>query len=390
MKKTKVKVQVSKAATASAVERFARADRSFAVTSENWNADPYLLGTPSGVVDLRTGHLRPASPSDMITKITSVGPAPVGTRAPTWERFLNEATKGDLDLQRFLAQIAGYCLTGDVSEECLFFVHGNGGNGKGVFMKTLTAIIGNYATSTAIETFTQSRNDRHPTELASLAGARMVTASETDEGRSWAEARIKELTGNENPVSARFMRQDFFEFMPTFKIIIVGNHKPILNNVDDAARRRFNIIPFTNKPTTVDPHLKVNLVKEYPAILRWMIDGCLDWQKNRLVKPDVVIEATKEYFDSQDVFGQWIAECCEIHPGNKELFERSADLYESWVCYCDGHGEEPGKERDLGTKLTKIDVGKMKKRLLGVVTAIRTGIRLRVVQKPDHGEDPFG
>jgi P4 family phage/plasmid primase-like protien len=382
----KIKAAVSKAATASAVERFARSDRSFAVTSEKWNTDPYLLGTPDGVVDLRTGHIRPASPSDMITKVTAVGPAPVGTRAPTWERFLHEATNGDLELQRFLAQIAGYCLTGDVSEECLFFVHGQGGNGKGVFIKAIGTILGDYSVSTAIQTFTASKNERHPTELAALAGARMVTASETEDGRSWAEARIKELTGNESPISARFMRQDFFEFMPTFKIVIFGNHRPILNNVDDANRRRFNIIPFTHKPKTVDSKLKNKIEKEYPAILRWMIDGCLDWQANGLVRPTSVLEATQEYFDSQDVFGQWIKQCCAVEPGNKELWTVSADLYESWVQYCAGHGEEPGKERDLGSKLTKLECGKTTKRIQGIVTAARTGICLREYIQSDQGD----
>ena len=121
----------------------------------------------------------------------------------------------------------------------------------------------------------------------------MVTASETEEGRAWAESRIKELTGNERPISARFMRQDFFEYWPTFKLVFVGNHKPVLRNVDDAARRRFNIIPFTHKPENPDKELKDKLRAEYPAILRWMIDGCLDWQKNGLVRPAVVKEATR-------------------------------------------------------------------------------------------------
>ena len=381
----KVRNFIAKVSTASAVERFARSDRVFATTSDAWDKDKYLLGTPEGVVDLRTGILRPSDPADNISKVTSVAPAPVGTRAPTWLRFLEDSTGGDKELQRFLAQMVGYSLTGDVSEECLFFVHGPGGNGKGVFLRTIGALMGDYAGSASMDTFTASKGDKHPTDLAKLAGARMVTASETEEGRAWAEARIKELTGNERPISARFMRQDFFEYEAQFKLIIVGNHRPILNNVDDAMRRRFNLIPFTNKPTVKDSKLKEKLEAEYPAILRWMIDGCLDWQKNGLLRPASVLEATKEYFDSQDVFGQWVKECCEIHPGDKEIWEKSADLYDSWVRYCAGHGEEPGKERDLGTKLTKIEVGKMSKRIFGAVTATRTGIRLTRKQEFDDG-----
>jgi len=149
-------------------------------------------------------------------------------------------------------------------------------------------------------------------------------------------------------------------------------------------KRRVNMIPFINKPAVKDQKLKDKLEAEYPAILRWMIDGCLNWQKNGLVRPKSVVAATKEYFDSQDIFGQWVNECCELHPDDKRKFERSSDLYESWVRFCDLHGEESGKERDLRMKLTKIEVGKMKMRLLGVVTAVRTGIKLRNVQPLDQ------
>jgi putative DNA primase/helicase len=136
----------------------------------------------------------------------------------------------------------------------------------------------------AMDTFTASRGDKHPTDLAMLRGARLVTASETEEGKAWAEARIKSLTGGDD-FSARFMRQDFFEFKPAFKLCIIGNHKPVLQNVDDAARRRFNNIPFTRMPENPDRELEAKLMKEAPGILRWMIEGCLDWKRNGLMRP---------------------------------------------------------------------------------------------------------
>jgi putative DNA primase/helicase len=151
-----------------------------------------------------------------------------------------------------------------------------------VFLNALTAILSAYAATAAMDTFTASKGDKHPTDLAMLRGARLVTASETEEGRAWAEARIKQITGGD-PITARFMRQDFFTFVPQFKLTIVGNHQPVLKNVDDAARRRFNIVPFTRKPSHPDPQLEEKLRAEYPAILRWMVDGCLDWQKHGLV-----------------------------------------------------------------------------------------------------------
>jgi putative DNA primase/helicase len=230
---------------------------------------------------------------------------------------LNDATNGDAELIRYLQQIAGYVLTGATSEHVLFFIYGLGGNGKTVFLNTLTAILSEYAQTAAMDTFTASKYDRHPTDLAMLKGARLVTASETEEGRKWAEAKIKQMTGGD-PITARFMRRDYFTYQPEFKLVIIGNHKPCLDNVDDAMRRRLNIIPFTNKPSTPDPDLESKLREEWPAILRWMIEGCLDWQQNGFLRPNVVSDATSSYFEDQDLLGQWLNECCEPRANYKE------------------------------------------------------------------------
>ena len=187
--------EVRKISFAGGVEKFAKSDRSMAVTSEIWDRDPFLLGTPDGTVDLRTGELREPDPRDGITKITAVAPAP-SADCPRWLQFLDE-TFGDADLIRFIQQWNGYCLTGEISEHALVFGFGNGGNGKGVWLNTVAGIMADYATTAAMDTFTASKNDRHPTELAMLRGARMVTASETEEGRSWAESRIKQMTGGD-------------------------------------------------------------------------------------------------------------------------------------------------------------------------------------------------
>ncbi len=190
---------------------------------------------------------------------------------------------------------------------------GPGGNGKTVFLNTLTSIMRDYAKVAAMETFTASHSERHPTDLAMLRGARLVTASETEEGRTWAETRIKQMTGGDL-ISARFMRQDFFTYRPQFKLTIIGNHKPVLRNVDDAARRRFNLAPFVHKPPQPDRDLELKLREEAPAILRWMIEGCLTWQKNGLVRPESVVAATSAYFEAQDLFGQWLEDHCDFEP----------------------------------------------------------------------------
>jgi putative DNA primase/helicase len=272
----RVRYVSSKTAFAAGVERFCKSDPAFAVTIDNWDTDPWPLGTPGGTVDLRTAELRPAIQNDFITKSTAVAPA-ITAECPTWVHFLHEATDRDVELARFLQQWAGYCLTGITREHALVFVFGPGGNGKTVFNNVLAGILADYATTAAMETFASSMSDRYPTDLAMLRGARFVTASETEEGRPWAETRIKAMTGGDR-ISARFMRQDFFTYKPQFKITIIGNHKPVLRNVDDAARRRFSIVPFVHEPASPDPELEAKQA-EWPGILRWMIDGCLDWQR---------------------------------------------------------------------------------------------------------------
>ena len=161
----------------------------------------------------------------------------------------------------------------------------------------------------------QSNHDRHPTDLAGLRGARLVTAVETEEGRRWAESRIKSLTGGEK-ISARFMRQDFFEFLPQFKLIIAGNHKPGLRSVDEAIRRRFNLIPFTITipPSERDELLPERLKAELPGILAWMIRGCTDWLERGLSPPQMVTEATAAYLESEDAVAAWIEDCAARDP----------------------------------------------------------------------------
>lgn len=339
----------SQAKTASAVERFAQSARSLAVTSEIWDRDPWLIGTPGGTLDLRTGQLRASDQADHITRLSGTTPAPAGTVPTRWLAFLRDATRNDDGLIRFLQQMAGYALTGETKEHALFFIYGAGGNGKSVFLKTLTGILENYACTATMDVFTASSHDKHSTDLAMLRGARLVSASETEEGRAWAESKIKNMTGGD-PITARFMRQDNFTYMPEFKLVIVGNHKPRLNNVGDDFRRRFNIIPFIHKPSVPNPNLEAELREEWPAILRWMVDGCLDWQAHGLTRPEVVMAATREYFDDQDVLGQWIEEACEVDFRHKDT---AATLFNSWRHYAEAAGERAGSAKSFSEAMRK-------------------------------------
>jgi len=348
----KDKAILGRASTAAAVERFARADRAFAVTAARWDNDPFLLGTPSGTVDLRSGRLRPAAQADFITKSTAVAPAE-NANCPLWLQFLDDATRDDAKLIRFLRQWCGYCLTGDIREHALLFIFGPGGNGKSVLLNTVSRILGDYAAIAAMDTFAASHNDRHPTDLAMLRGARLVCVSETEEGRAWAENRIKSLTGGD-PITARFMRQDFFTYQPQFKITVIGNHKSVLKNVDDANRQRFNLAPFIHKPTNPDRDLEHKLQAEHPAILRWMIDGCLDWQANGLVRPDVVKSATAEYFVEQDTVRQWVEDCCVTTTKPPHAADTFASFYASWRNYAHDRGEDVGDSKAFGTRLQNL------------------------------------
>jgi putative DNA primase/helicase len=297
--------ELQKLSKTRAVEGYCRTARVFARTHKDFDADPMLIGTPGGTVDLRTATLRASRPEDGISKSTSVAPA--GGDPVRWPNFLLEATGDDLDFVRFLQQVAGYSLTGDIREHCLFFIYGDGGTGKSTYVNSLARIFGAYARIAPMDTFVASSFDRHPTELAMLAGSRLVTANETETGRKWAAARIKSLSGGD-PISARFMREDFFTFAPTFKLLFVWNHAPNLQVVDEAMRRRFHVVPFDVKPKKKDPQLSDKLAMEDAQILHWAIQGCLDWQQNGLIVPKRVQEATGHYFSEQDLFTQWFAE----------------------------------------------------------------------------------
>ena len=287
--------------TATSVERAARTDRRLARDHTAWNADPLLLGTPGDVVDLRDGELLAPDAAYMVNLSAGVRPAPQGAPHPLWSQFLKEATCNDAELQRYLKQRAGYWLTGDTSLEDFDFFYGPGGNGKGVFLKTIASIMGDYALVAPISQFMVSRHDEHLCELARLAHARLVIASEPEENRSWAIGKIKQFTGNEGRIAARHMHQNFFEFLPRFKLVFVGNTKPRIASVDEALVRRLNLVPFQFRPATRDEQLKEKLVIEYPAILRWAIDGWLDLKANGRCRPAVIASATREYLDDENV-----------------------------------------------------------------------------------------
>jgi putative DNA primase/helicase len=335
---------------ANGVEGFARTDSKIAVTREYWDKDIDIIGTPSGIVDLRTGELFDPDPEMFITRSVAVDPD-ITIDCPRWLQFLKQITGNDDALIRFLQMWAGYCLTGETREQKLVFINGPGGTGKGTLANTLLKIMADYATSAAMETFADSKFDQHPEQLARLDGMRMVVASETEAGHKWRENRVKLLTGGD-PITARFMRQDSFVYQPQFKLLFLGNHAPAIANLNTAIQRRFLVVPFNHKPEVPDLRLEEILAKEWPGILRWAINGAADWYTSgRLIMPKAVSEATTQYFDEQNIFGQWQAECCDADPENRYLTERSVALFASWSAFAKAHGEEAGTQREFNEKL---------------------------------------
>jgi putative DNA primase/helicase len=337
----KIAAKLATSGTVGGVERLARADRRHAATTAEWDADPWLLNTPGGVVDLKTGRQRSHDRADRMTKITTATPS---GDCPIWRQFLAEVTGGDADLQAYLQRMAGYTLTGSTQEHALFFLYGTGANGKSVFVNTLATILGDYAANAPMDTFMETRTDRHPTDMAGLRGARFVAAIETEQGRRWAESKVKNLTGGDK-ISARFMRQDFFEFFPQFKLVVAGNHKPAIRNIDEAMKRRLHLIPFTITvpPERRDKHLQQKLLGERDGILAWAVQGCLDWQRlGRLDPPQQVLEATEEYFEAEDALGRWLDERCVREANAKSL---SAELFTDWKQWADASGEFIGSQK---------------------------------------------
>lgn len=335
--------------------RIASADPAIATRTDDWDRHPWLLSTPAGVVDLRSGEVVEHDRKLLITQMTSASP---GQGCPRWDVFLHEITNGDLDLQAYLARLAGYCLTGCTGEQVFAFLHGSGANGKSVFLNTLSAILGDYAVTATNDTFMASRTERHLTELAGLRAARLVIVPETEQGRAWAEGRIKAVTGGER-IRANYMRQDHFEFTPQFKLVVAGNHRPSLTGVGEAMLRRLHLVPFdvTIPVGKRDKALAPKLLEERDGILGWMIDGCAEWQQMGLAPPMSVQAAAAEYFQEEDIVGHWLEECCEV---GADCRSTARALFGSWSGWADRAGHPSRSQKSLGTALRERGFGTVK------------------------------
>jgi len=279
--------------------------------------DPLAFNVLNGTIDLTTGRLRPHRRADLLTKLAPVPFAP-DAACPRWERFLAEIFDGEPEMPGFMQRAAGYTLTGDTGEECLFFCHGPGANGKTVFFETLHAILGpDYARTASFDTFLDHKRAAGAAspDLARLQGVRFVAASEAPAGRALNEAVLKHLTGGDT-IAARFLHENEFEFRPAFKLWLRANHRPPVREQTEAFWRRIRMLPFavTIPAAQRDPDLLAALVAEAPGILAWMVRGCLAWRCDRLGEPQSVRDATDAYRSENDTIGEFLDARCALDP----------------------------------------------------------------------------
>jgi len=328
-----------------------------AIIADDLDRDPMILNTPTGIVALRSGALRPASRADLCTKLTGVGYDPAA-ECPTFDRFLQRIFDGKPAIIDYLQRLAGYCATGEVAEQILALAVGIGRNGKTTLFDIIGHSLGEYASKAAPDLLTLRNKGDHPTSIADLCGKRLVVISEVDDSVRWNESRMKELTG-ETRIKARVMRGDFFEFPATHKLIVFGNSRPVIRGTDLGTWRRMRLIPFdvVIPEAEVDPRLPDKLRAESAGVLRWIVDGSVRWHADGLKAPSEVRQATAQYRVESDTIGAFIEECCIEGVGQSC---GAGELFKAYVSWCESGGERPVTQNRFGRTLEARGFGKVK------------------------------
>lgn len=334
-----------------AMIELAKSEKNIPAIPSNFDENRWILNLNNGTLNLRTCELYPHKREDYITKKIPVNYNP-DAECPTWKKFLNTTFNGDKELISFIQKSIGYSLSGSTQEQCIYILHGTGANGKSTFLTTIKDILGEYAQQTPSETLMAKKNQNSSSnDLARIRGSRFVSSVETEEGKTFAEVLIKQLTG-EDTVTARFLFNEYFDFKPECKIWLASNHKPKIRGTDYAIWRRIRLIPFliTIPEEERDPLLLEKLRTEQEGILAWAIAGCKAWQNEGIKIPDKVKFATDDYKDEMDTLGDFIKECCVI---GKDFKATSQDLYNKYIGWCNLTGEKEITQRAFGLKLSE-------------------------------------
>jgi putative DNA primase/helicase len=321
------------------------------ITSEELDTNPWLLNTENGTVDVTTGEFREHKKEDYITKIAKVNYDPAAA-CIAWKNFICEIMNFDIDIISFLQTAAGWGITGDTSEQTMFILFGSGANGKSTFLNTIMNLLGDYAASTQTETFIKQNAERISNDIARLRGTRFVTTSETEYGRRLSEPLIKQITGNDK-LTARFLYGEYFSFLPSFKIYMATNHKPVIKGTDYGIWRRIKLIPFTQTIPTEkqDKDLEQKLFAERSGILNWLIEGAMRWKKERLLAPESIMNATNEYRAEMDIIGNFLKERCVLNPS---CTIRIRELFKAYQDWCDDNNEHAVSERFFSLRLKEL------------------------------------
>jgi len=342
------------------------------VTTEVFDNDRWLLNCSNGTIELRTGELRPHRQDDYITKMIQV-PYDSHASCEHWWKFLIKIFDNNTDLIAFAQRAIGYTLTGDVSEQCLFFLYGSGRNGKSTFTETIMRVLGEFQIKASTDMLVaKPYGSGIPNDIARLAGIRMVVAAEIEAGRRLAESRVKDLTGGDT-LTARFLHKEFFDFPPSHKLWIYGNHKPTVRGTDEGIWRRIILIPFLIEIPLedCDPHFREKyLDTELPGILAWMVQGCQRWLQHGLKPPPDVLQATRAYRDEMDVLSSFIEECCDVAESSEV---QCSVLYARYKVWCDQIGEHPMGHRTFGEELERRGFQRYHRR----TGEYRRGLRIR-------------
>lgn len=309
------------------------------------------FNVPNGTLSLKNGALITQERSHLITKLSPIEYTD-NADCPLWKRFLSDIFAGDKELIRFIQKAVGYSMTGDTSEQCVFFLYGQGRNGKSTFLDVLHDIFGDYVSNIQPETImVKSAGNGINSDIARLKGARLVTTAEPNEGVRLNEGLIKQLTGDDT-VTARKLYGEEFEFKPEFKLWMATNHKPIIRGTDTGIWRRIHMIPFTVSipEDKVDRQLKCKLEREYPAILRWAVEGCKLWQSEGLKQPKAVMDMVREYRREMDVVSAFVEDRCEVGEG---YYAKSSELYGVYSAWCEANNEYKMSNTKFSVELEK-------------------------------------
>lgn len=343
------------AAGVTGITRLAQTDQDVTVHLDALDARPYELNTPAGIVDLRTGQLRPPDPAALHTRCTTVAPD-FDRRSEVFDAFLADTFGPDTDLAGYVQRLLGISAIGTVLEQLMPFAHGSGANGKSTLLEACMYALGTgergYAMAAPAEMLMARRHSEHPAELAQLAGARLVVCSELDDGQRFAEARIKQLTGRDS-INARFMRRDPFTFTPSHTLWLLGNHKPDAHTGGPAFWRRIRLLPFIRvvPEDRRDKRLGEKLAEDAAAVLAWMARGAADYHADGLREPASVLEATRAYQADQDTVARFVDECCHLAPGQTLVRAATAVVCRAYETWCSESGETPVSPKRLGTEL---------------------------------------